>query len=103
MPLALPQVPLSPSGSVVSLPATNSVFSGVKTQREAPIRALAGTVSTRTWNVLIDVIAQSGRFSPTATTLDQFSDKGERRYWLHVAIDRYTGKIVDEKIEFVSQ
>jgi hypothetical protein len=70
-----------------------------KSRLEAPIRALAGVANTRTWNLLIDIIAQSGRMSPSATTLDNFVVEGEKRYWLHVAIDRYTGKIVDQQLE----
>jgi hypothetical protein len=64
---------------------------------------LADVGQTRTWNLLIDVIAQAGRFSPTATALDNFVVEGERRFWLHVAIDRFTGEIVDQQLETVSQ
>ncbi len=71
----------------------------IKRHREAGIRALADVGNTRTWNLLIDVIAQSGRYTSTATTLDQFMVEGERRYWLHVAIDRYTGAIVSRYLE----
>jgi hypothetical protein len=39
---------------------------------------------------MIDVIAQSGRYPPNATTLANFMVEGEKRYWLHVAIDRFT-------------
>ena len=66
---------------------------------EAPIRALADNVETRSWTLLIDVVAQSGHFSPTATTLDNFIVDGEKRYWLHVSIDRYTGQIIDQQLE----
>jgi hypothetical protein len=72
-----------------------------KTQREAIIRSLAEVSNTRTWNFMIDIIAQSGRYPVGAKTLDNFTVTGERRYWLHVAIDRYTGKVVDEMLEKV--
>jgi len=72
-----------------------------KTQREALARALGETVQTRTWNLMIDVIAQSGRYPPTATGLDQFVVEGENRYWLHVAIDRFTGEVIDRQLEAV--
>ena len=77
---------------------------GNKTYLEAPVRALADVTNTRTWNLLIDVIAQAGTFSPnapaTAAALNSsFIVQGERRYWLHVAIDRFTGKVVDEYFE----
>lgn len=70
-----------------------------KAYLEAPVRALADVTNTRTWNLLIDIIAQSGHMSPQAQTLNDFVVEGERRYWLHVAIDRYTGKIVDQQLE----
>lgn len=71
----------------------------IKRQREAMLRALTEVGNTRTWNLLIDVIAQSGRFLPKATNLDQFTVDGERRLWLHVAIDRYTGKVIYQYVE----
>lgn len=76
-------------------------FPARKTEREAAIRALASTAETRTWNLLIDVIAQSGRLSVGATNLDQFQVQGERRYWLSVAIDRLTGQVVAQNLELV--
>lgn len=78
---------------------TSSGDLGNKAYLEAPVRALADVVNTRTWDLLIDVVAQSGRMSPTATTLSDFIVDGERRYWLHVAIDRYTGKIISQQLE----
>jgi hypothetical protein len=78
--------------------ATNPNY-GNKAFAEAPVRALSDISNTRTWNLLIDIIAQAGQMSPTASTLNDFVVTGERRYWLHVAIDRYTGKIVDQQLE----
>ena len=75
-----------------------------KTRGEAPVRALASVANTRTWNFMIDVVAQSGRFpAQGATDGASFLVEGERRYWLHIAIDRYTGKIVDQQLELVSE
>jgi len=71
----------------------------IKTRREASLRALGSVAMTRTWNLLIDVVAQAGRFAPTATSADQFMVEGERRYWMSLAIDRYTGKVVSSKLE----
>jgi len=74
-------------------------------QRESVIRALADAGNTRTWNLLIDVVAQSGRFPASAASannpLAQFMVEGETRYWLHVAIDRYTGTVLDSQLEIV--
>ena len=74
-----------------------------KTEREAAIRTLAGIGSTRTWNLLLDLVVQSGRFSPTAQNLDQFSVRAERRYWVHIAIDRFTGEVLDRQWEVVHE
>ena len=72
-----------------------------KAYLEAPVRALSNVANARTWNLMIDLIAQSGELTPTATSLDNFVVQGEKRYWLHIAIDRYTGKIVDQQLEQV--
>jgi hypothetical protein len=85
-----------------NIPALGTSPGGiVKRQREAPIRALAEVGNTRTWNLLIDVIAQSGRYVSTGGTdlNKQFIVEGERRYWLHIALDRYTGAIVAKALE----
>jgi hypothetical protein len=70
-----------------------------KTYGEAPVRALASVTTTRAWNFLIDVVAQSGRLAANAGDLQDFLVEGERRYWLHVAIDRHTGEILDQQLE----
>jgi hypothetical protein len=71
-----------------------------KNYAEAPIRALADITNTRTWNLMIDVIAQTGEFKQNASDLNKdFVVSGERRYWLHIAIDRFTGKVIDTQLE----
>jgi len=62
---------------------------------------LAEVSQTRTWGLLIDVIAQSGRYPQKASDLSQFVVEGEKRYWLHVAIDRITGEVIDQQLEAV--
>jgi hypothetical protein len=75
-----------------------------KTQRESIARALGEVDQTRTWNLLIDVIAQTGRFPPNATSLTNgFVVNGEQHYWVHVAIDRFTGRVIDKQIEVVNE
>jgi len=59
-------------------------------------RALAEVGQTRTWNLFIDVIAQTGKYSPDATNVSQankFIVEGEKRYWLHIALGRDLIKI----------
>lgn len=82
---------------------TRETLSYIHRFREAPIRALAAAGQTRTWNLMIDVIAQSGRYPKSATSLNQFRAEGEQRYWVHVAIDRLTGEIIDKQIEVVKE
>jgi hypothetical protein len=90
---------------IASLPNTTGLGpSTPKTQRESIARALGETDQTRTWNLLIDVIAQSGRYPPNATSLTNgFVVSGEQRYWVHVAIDRFTGQVIDKQIEVVNE
>ena len=86
----------------------NGNTSLVKTEGESLVRSLAESSNTRTWNFLIDVIGQSGHFLNNSALVtsggkDNFVVDGERHYWLHVAIDRYTGKVVDQQLEIVDQ
>jgi hypothetical protein len=71
--------------------------------RETTMRALSDAGQAGTWNLMIDVVAQSGRYPTNAANLSDFLVEGERRYWVHVAIDRLTGQIIDEKIEPVNE
>lgn len=81
--------------------AGNTISSTSEEAKESIARALAEVTQTRTWNLMIDVIAQSGRYPPTASGLADFVVEGEKRYWLHVAIDRFTGEIIDQQLEAV--
>jgi Tfp pilus assembly protein PilX len=72
-----------------------------KEAREGVLRAFCDACQTRTWNLMIDVIAQSGRYPPNAGALSDFVVEGEKRYWLHVAIDRFTGQVIDQQLEVV--
>jgi len=74
-----------------------------KTQRESMARAFGEADQTRTWNLLIDVIAQSGKYAPGESDLKKFVVQGEQRYWVHVAIDRFTGRVIDKQIEVVNE
>jgi hypothetical protein len=57
---------------------------------EAITRALCEMTQTRTWNLFIDVIAQTGKYKPGAPdlTASDFIVEGEKRYWLHIALGR---------------
>ena len=70
--------------------------------RETIPRALAEATQTRTWGLLIDLVAQTGRYKQGATSLqNDFTVDGEKRYWLHVTIDRFDGTIVGQQLEEV--
>jgi len=86
---------------LVSFFATNLPTSTykIKGEREAPIRAVADVAQTRVWNLLIDVVAQAGRYAPGASGVNKFIVEGEKHYWLQIAIDRFTGEILDQELE----
>lgn len=81
--------------------AAGTTIGSSEEAKETIARVLAEVGQTRTWGLIIDVIAQSGRYPPTATGLADFVVEGEKRYWLHVAIDRFTGEIIDQQLEAV--
>ncbi len=89
----------SASGGVFANPADRSI----KRRAESVLRALADSGNARTWNLLIDLVAQVGRYPAHATSLNQFSVEGETRQWIHLAIDRYTGLVIAKQIEPVSE
>ena len=67
-------------------------------------RALAEAGQARTWNLMIDVIAQTGRYAPgtaSVTDANKFTVEGEKRYWLHIALDRDDGTVLGTQLEEV--
>lgn len=70
-------------------------------RRTSLMRALVDSVGVRTWNLMIDVTAQSGGLPQGSTQLSEFNVDGQARYWVFVAIDRVTGKVIDQRIETV--
>jgi len=85
-----------------SLPANNTSTAKPidnKLYGEAPIRVLADLSTTRSWNLLVDVVAQAGRIGPSAVGMQDFIVEGERRYWVHLCIDRFTGEILSQQME----
>ena len=89
---------LNPATGTSPLPATEVE----KSRREAAVRALAGVGSTRTWNFLIDVISQTGRFTARSEAAKDFMVQGETHLWVQVAIDRFTGQVVAKQVEVVN-
>jgi len=86
------------------LPTASNDNQAVKARREVVPRAMTSVSQTRVWNVLIDVVAQSGHYKPNAASLpNDFIVEGEQHYWVHVAIDRFTGQVIDKQIEVVNE
>ena len=90
--------------TILPLPTTSQNNQTVKARGEVIPRAISSVSQTRVWNVLIDVVAQSGRYKPNATSLqDDFIVEGEQHYWVHVSIDQFTGQVIDKQIEVVQE
>jgi len=75
----------------------------IKTAREAAVRTLGEIGTVRTWNFLIDVVVQSGRFTSSSKSGAEFMVNAERREWIHVAIDRMTGEILEQRKEVANE
>jgi hypothetical protein len=94
--------PLASRAAIAQLTAAAGTGLGTtEEEQELVARALAEVAQTRTWGLMIDLIAQSGRYSPGTSSLSQFVVEAEKRYWLHIAIDRLTGKVIDQQLEAV--
>jgi hypothetical protein len=83
--------------------AVGTAIGSTPEQQETVARALSDTTQTRTWGLLIDLIAQTGRYAPGQTDLRKFVVEGEQHYWVHVAIDRFTGWVIDKQIEVINE
>jgi Putative Ig domain len=73
-------------------------------KKQTIARALAEVGQARTWNLMIDVIAQTGKYTPGTPDLAdpaKFIVQGEKRYWLHIALDRDDGNVLGTQLEEV--
>jgi len=89
--------------TILPLPTTSQNNQTVKARRGVVPRAISSVSQTRVWNLLIDVVAQSGRYPPGETDPKKFIVEGEQHYWVHVAIDRFTGQVIDRQVEVVKR
>lgn len=71
----------------------------IEERRQALVRALADSSDTRTWNLMIDLVAQSGEMARGATDLKNFNSRAQVRRWIFLSIDRFTGEILHQSIE----
>jgi hypothetical protein len=75
----------------------------VHRRQEAILRSLAGAGQTRVWNLMMDVIVQSGQVPTGGRDFTNFVRNAESRAWIFLAIDRLTGEVLDKRIEMVSE
>ena len=73
----------------------------IKRRLETVVRALADSTETGTWNLMIDMVVQSGRFPNIQAKpyAGNFVVSGESRQWVHLAIERSTGKVIASVVE----
>ena len=106
--------------------AGNPMYRSSERARHSVMRALADSGTVRVWNLLIDMVVQIGRYPPrgasapapknafeaafqkasgasggSAIPLSAFHVEAEKHLWWHVAIDRLTGEVLDESVEFI--
>lgn len=75
----------------------------INDRREAMVRALSDGTTVRSWNFMLDLVVQGGRLPPGSEGFEDFQANAERRYWVHFAVDRLTGQLLDvqwERVEF---
>jgi hypothetical protein len=89
----------------IILPTAPNDNQSVKARREVVARGVSSVSQTRVWNLLIDLVAQTGHFKPGVLLglQNDFVVEGEQHYWAHVAIDRFTGQVIDKQIEVVTE
>jgi hypothetical protein len=64
---------------------------------------LALPVEARPDSVAVARLLRGGKYAPGEANLREFVVEGEQRYWIHVAIDRFTGQVLDKQIEVVNE
>lgn len=89
----LPLTPLPTAGDA------SSSFSSYKIQTENFLRALSSTTDARNWQLMLDVVAQSGRLAPPGANFQDFLVEGQKRYFVYLTLDRITGEILNKYIE----
>jgi hypothetical protein len=91
------------SGALTTLMDTTNNGRILQRKLESAVRALSGAGDTRVWNLLIDCVAQVGLVPATADSPEKFSMAGETRIWVHLALDRLTGEVLDMQVEEASR
>ncbi len=110
--------PLRNRAEVIGKFVTGATYSGFSSQmfdlltgedKMIPVRhqnVLRGLVdpgTTRAWTFLIDLIVQDGQFTKPGAAASDFVVRGEKRYWVHVSMDRFTGEVISQRMEEVHE
>jgi hypothetical protein len=99
--------PVLTRAGVARLAAVAGPALGASDEKKQTIaRALAEVGQARTWNLMIDVIAQTGKYAPGTPDLTdpaKFIVAGEKRYWLHIALHRDDGTVLGTQLEEVTE
>lgn len=84
---------------------SSSAFSGwSKRKKDSLVAALTRAHGARTWNLAVDIVVQTGKFPQGSTgSLERFAVAGERRWLVHLAIDRFSGEVVEQLIEVLAE
>lgn len=82
---------------------TSAEDRSINDRRESITRALSDGTTVRSWCFTLDLVVQSGMLPPSASDLDGFHAVAERRYWVHFAVDRLRGQLLDVQWELVNQ
>jgi hypothetical protein len=107
---AMSRADIARFASVVTSPPFGSGIVVTQDTKDTFARVFSETTQTRTWGLLIDLVAQTGHYKPNVDCQDplhnclaDFVVEGEKRYWLHIAIDRFDGTIVGQQLEEVTE
>jgi hypothetical protein len=93
---AIPDASVTKKGLIYQLSEriANSDEQSVNDRREFAVRALSDGTTVRAWNFMLDLVVQSGQLTSGAGSLQQFQATTEKRFWIHFAIDRPSGKVI---------
>jgi Tfp pilus assembly protein PilX len=92
--------------AAVAAAALPGVLGTTDETKQTIARALAETGQARTWNLMIDIVAQTGQYAPGTPDLSdptKFIVQGEKRYWLHIALDRDDGTVLGTQLEELAE
>ena len=91
------------TGFISEAVTTLAADGAVAERRQNALRGLIDPGTTRTWTFLIDLIVQDGQFARAGGAANDFAVRGEKRYWVQLSMDRFTGEVTAEHVEEVNE